>query len=204
MVAHLRTRTSPTHPIRDDGDAMKLQSHGIETDLPAGWEGRIALRTPPTLEGAGSLDRSGPPDVSTRSAVPSTSAVTRRGHVDEVIFPVAHLGNFPLPDDRGDFGSGAVDVMQDLDVLLVLAEYGPECVGTALFSHQGLPTRLTPNMFSSSALQRTISGQAGCQVWFTVANRAFCLYAVLGRQSNASRVLPSAAATLAATRINPR
>lgn len=168
---------------------MRLQSHGIETDLPPGWEGRISVRTPPEMVASSGDDG---------------SAVTSRGHVDEVIFPVVHLGNFPLPDDRGDFGSGAVDVMQDDDVLLVLAEYGPECAGTPLFAHQGMPTRLTPNMFSSAALQRTIPGQAGCQLWFTDAGRAFCLYVVLGRQSNAARVLPSATKTLSATRIHPR
>ncbi|MCB0976121.1 MAG: hypothetical protein KDB02_01565 [Acidimicrobiales bacterium] len=169
---------------------MKLQSHGIETDLPPGWEGRIAVRTPP--DPAAALREGG------------GSRVTSRGHLDEAIFPVVHLGNFPLPDDRGDFGSGAVDVMADQDVLIVLAEYGPECANTALFSRQGMPTKLTPNMFSSAALQRTLPGQAGCQLWFTDAGRAFCLYVVLGRQSNAARVLPSATKTLSATRIRPR
>lgn len=171
---------------------MKLQSHGIETDLPPGWEGRIALRSPVEPE-ATTVERRLADSAAARSLPPA-----------ETTFPVVHLGNFPLPDDRGDFGSGAVDVMTDLDVLLVLAEYGPECAGTALFAHQGLPTNLTPNMFSGSALQRTLPGQAGCQIWFTAENRAFCLYAVLGRQANATRVLPSAQQTLAATRIAPR
>lgn len=171
---------------------MKLQSHGIETDLPPGWEGRISLRSPVEPE-ATTVERSLADGPSARSLP-----------VTEATYPVVHLGNFPLPDGRGDFGSGAVDVMTDHDVLLVLAEYGPECAGTALFSHPGLPTRLAPNMFSSSALQRTLPGQAGCQIWFTVENRAFCLYAVLGRQLNAARVLPTAELTLAATRIEPR
>ena len=82
---------------------------------------------------------------------------------------------------------GAVDMMGEDHVLLVLFEYGPESVGKALFRKKGLPTRLTPNMFSGSALQRTLPGQAGCQLWFTEANRAFCLYTVLGRHSAAAR-----------------
>jgi hypothetical protein len=117
---------------------------------------------------------------------------------------VVHLGNCALPEERGDFGSGAVDVMGDDDVIVVLFEYGPESAGTALFRHRGIPTSLTPNMFSRSALQRAMPDQAGCQVFFTVENRAFCCYTVLGRQANANRLLPQTNATLAATRISPR
>lgn len=166
---------------------MKLQAHGIETDLPSGWEGRIALRTPPAN---GLRDGFGGP--------------TPTGSPGELPNPVVHLGNFALPEDRGDFGSGAVDLMTAANVLVVLFEYGPESVGKALFKRQGIPTDLSPNMFSGSALQRTLPGQAGCQVFFTVADRAFCCYTVLGQQSAANRVLPQANATLAATRISPR
>lgn len=94
--------------------------------------------------------------------------------------------------------------MDDDNVLVVLFEYGPESVGKALFKTRGIPSNLTPNMFSGSALQRTLPNQAGTQVFFTTENRAFCCYAVLGRQSNATRILPQANATLAATRIAPR
>lgn len=167
---------------------MKLQAHGIETDLPPGWEGRISLRTRPE-PGARGLNG---------------TDVGPTGDPAEVPNPVVHLANFPLPEDRGDFGSGAVDVMTEDDVLVVLFEYGPESVGQPLFRRKGLPTRLTPNMFSASALQRTNPGQAGCQLFFTEAGRAFCLYTVLGRQAAAARVLPQANTTLSATRILPR
>ena len=175
---------------------MKLRAHGIETDLPPGWEGRIALRNRP-----GGAARVGSQLSGNQLA---GNEVTPNGAAGEVPNPVVHLANFALPEQRGDFGSGAVDVMTDDDVLVVLFEYGPESAGTALFKHRGIPTRLTPKMFSASALQRTRPGQAGCQVFFTVENRAFCCYTVLGRQSAAIRVLPQANATLAATRIAPR
>lgn len=159
---------------------MKLQAHGIQTDLPPGWEGRIALRTTPVASNV------------------------RIGTPGEIPHPIVHLANFALPEGRGDFGSGAVDIMGERDVLVVLFEYGPDEVGTALFERQGLPTELTPNMFSSSALQRTLPGQAGCQIFFTEASRAFCCYTVLGKQSSAASVLPQANATLSATRVSPR
>lgn len=159
---------------------MRLQAHGISTDLPPGWEGRISLRNRPA---------------------PGTKAL---GRPEEVPNPVVHLANFALPEDRGDFGSGAVDVMGADHVMVVLFEYGAAEAGTALFRRRGLPTRLTPTMFSPSALQRTLPGQAGAQIFFSAAGRAFCCYAVLGLQSAAARVLPGTNATLAATTIGTR
>ena len=159
---------------------MKLQGHGITTTLQPGWEGRISMRSTPVARARG------------------------LGDPGEVPNPVVHLANFALPEQRGDYGSGAVDVMGDEHVLVVLFEFGPESVGTALFRKRGIPSQLTPAMFSPSALQRTLPGQAGCQVFFTTANRAFCCYTVLGRQSSAARVLPQANATLAATTIAAR
>jgi hypothetical protein len=165
---------------------MKLQSHGIETDLPAGWEGRIGLRTQPAPDARG------------------LGEVSAIGDSSEVPHPIVHLANFALPEQRGDFGSGAVDLMGAEDVLVVLFEYGPECANTALFERRGIPKNLTPAMFSSSALQRTLPGQAGCQIFFTENDRAFCSYTVLGRQSSARRVLPQANDALSRTRIAPR
>jgi hypothetical protein len=164
---------------------VKLSAHGITTDLPSGWEGRITKRRQPTA-------------VSARSG--ATGPV---GSPEEVPEPVVHLANFALPEDRGDFGSGAVDRMGSGDVFVTLFEYGPESVGRALFAQQGIPT-LRPRMFASNALQKTISGQAGCQRFFTVANRAFCLYVVLGRHREASTLVPQANTVLRNTRISSR
>ncbi len=164
---------------------MKLIAHGIEADLLAGWEGRISVRRAPAAVQAGARTRQ------------ATAAV-------EQTHPVVHLANFPLPEQRGDFGSGAVDMMGSGDLLVVLFEYGPDSVGQALFRRQGLPTRLRPDMFSGSALQRTVPGQAGTQVFFTAAVRTFCLYVVLGSQREATTLVPLANRALSATRISPR
>lgn len=161
---------------------MKLVAHGIATDLPPGWEGRITRRTEP----AGTGERP-----------------AARGTVGERTRPVVHLANFALPEDRGDYGSGAVDVMVDRHVLVVLFEFGPESVGQPLFAPQGLPRRLTPAAFDPRALQRTLEGQSGHQTFFTEADRAFCLYVVLGSHQAASSLVPQANAVLAATTIGP-
>jgi len=164
---------------------VKLSAHGITTDLPAGWEGRITKRRRPTV-------------VSARAGGPGPV-----GSPEEVPQPVVHLANFALPEERGDFGSGAVDRMGSGDVFVTLFEYGPESVGQALFAQQGIPL-LRPRMFASNALQKTISGQAGCQRFFTVANRAFCLYVVLGRHREATTLVPHANTVLRNTRISSR
>lgn len=118
--------------------------------------------------------------------------------------PVMHLGNFALPPDRGDFGSGAVDVMTAQHALIVLLEYGPECVGTALFRPRGLPEALRPADFSPNALQRQLPRQAGHQRFFTEAGRAFCLFVVLGAQANAPTLCAKTNAVLRATTIGAR
>jgi hypothetical protein len=112
-----------------------------------------------------------------------------------------HAGNFPLPAERGDFGSGAVEIMRSGDVLVVLFEYGRESVGTRLFAAQGPPQALTIERFSPRALQRTIPGQMGTQVFFSTANRAFCLYVVLASSASAGRLVGIVNSVLASLRI---
>jgi hypothetical protein len=94
--------------------------------------------------------------------------------------PVLHAGSFALPRERGDFGSGAVDVMGPDDVLIVLIEYHSDSTAGALFARDRMPLALPPEAFSPSTLQRAIPGQAGAQRYFSHAGRAFCLYVVLG------------------------
>ena len=115
---------------------------------------------------------------------------------------VAHAATFPLPADRGDFGSGAVEVMGLGDVLVVLFEYGPESVGTPLFASVGHPGPLNPDDFSPNALQRRLPSQAGVQRFFSVDGRAFCLYVVIGRHADRSQLAARANGLLAGLRIS--
>ena len=194
------TTTSTTAPA---ARTMRVAAYGIEADLPRGWECRISRRNRPTDDAPAAAEgRSFGPAAAARAA--GADSVTPDGDPSERPQPIAHLANFPLPEARGDFGSGAVDTMGSGDVLVVLFEYGPESVGQPLFRREGMPRNLKPNMFSKSALQRTLPGQAGCQVFFTENGRAFCAYVVLGRQEEAPRLVPPANATLRATRINRR
>jgi hypothetical protein len=142
---------------------MRIEAHGIRAELPSGWEGRITRRRAGALTGA--RTRNGTTEV-----------------VGEDTGPVLHMGNFALPEERGDFGSGAVDLMGTGHLLVVLVEYGPDSVGTALHPTVSAVPRLTGRMFSNQALQRVQRGQAGAQRFFTLNGRAFCLYAVVGDQ----------------------
>jgi hypothetical protein len=66
------------------------------------------------------------------------------------------------------------------DVFVSLIEFGPAETSTALFGEvDDLPV-LEPAMFHRNQLQRRIRGQAGVQRFFTLSDRPFCLYVVLG------------------------
>jgi len=103
---------------------------------------------------------------------------------------VVHAGNFALPPGRGDFGSGAVEIMLDHHVLVVLMEHGPESAGSPLFAQQGPPTSLTAADFDPNGLQRGLPGQGGLQRFFTWEGRPFVLYIVLGNYLRRARLVP--------------
>jgi hypothetical protein len=141
------------------GPRATVAAHGLRVTLPDRWEARLYRRDP--LIGA---------------------------PADEAHQPVLHLGNFALPPGRGDFGTGAVEVMGPLHAFVALLEYGPEEAGTPLFAARGRPA-LTVADFAPNALQRRLPGQLGCQRFFTENGRAFCLYAVLGSRQHATALL---------------
>jgi len=156
----------------------RLSAVGIDVEIPSGWDARIYRR----------------PSGEVRPAL-AAGASAAGSHA------VVHAGNFPLPAARGDFGSGAVEVMREGDVLVVLFEYGPESAGTPLFAAQGPPEALTADRFSPRALQRVIPGQMGTQVFFTTANRAFCLYVVLATRASPGPLVGLVNPVLASLRI---
>lgn len=132
--------------------------------------------------------------------------IYRRGGAPEgaTTHAVLHAANFALPEDRGDYGSNAVERMRAGHVLVVLLEFHPDAAGTALFATGGLPRRLTPEMFSPNRLQRALPGQAGTQVFFREGGRAFCLYVVLGSARDRAAAVPAVNALLDTVRVTPR
>jgi hypothetical protein len=168
---------------------MRLAGHGLTIELPPRWEGTVGRR--PADPGA--------PGVAAGAARTVAPALP-----EEQLLPVAHLSTFPLPADRGDFGSGAVDRMGAGDAFLALVEYGPECAGTALFAPRSRLPQLRAGQFGSNRLQRVQKGQAGAQVFCTVGGRAFCVYAVLGSSGRVASLAPEVNAVLAATEVARR
>ncbi len=120
---------------------------------------------------------------------------------DEVTRPVVHLCTRAMPESRGDYGSGAVDLLGPQDVFVSLVDFGPEAAGTPLFSHQGLPADFATRTFQPQALQRTLAGQSGAQFWFTERGRGFCLYVVLGSHANRGRLVPTVRRLVSTLRI---
>lgn len=117
--------------------------------------------------------------------------------------PVMHAATIPLPAHRGDFGTGAVELLGERDALVSLVEFEPEAARTPLFSRRGFP-RPRPSEFHPQQLQRTLPGQSGCQWFFNDNDRAFCLYVVLGSHAQRIRVLPRVHALLDSVAVSRR
>jgi hypothetical protein len=110
----------------------------------------------------------------------------RDGHERERA--VLHLSTVPLPAQRGDYGSGAVEQLSADDVLVVLVEFDPTATQRELFDGR-LPTAVDGDAFDPAVLQRVVPGQAGAQWFFSTGGRAFCLYVVLGQHANRRRLV---------------
>lgn len=161
-----------------------LRAHELSVSLPAGWDGRISIRR----------------DGATEKLVSATGTrvFAARSH------PVVHLSNFGLPEDRGDFGSGAVELMGDRDIFIVLFEHEPASAQTALFGAEGMPRTLEGREFDPSNLRRGIAGQSGYQAFFHEQGRAFCLYVVLGAHARSARLVPVLNRVLGTVTISPQ
>jgi hypothetical protein len=156
------------------GPRATVAAHGLRVTLPDRWEARLYRR-----------DATDGPEfaAATESAGESNN-------------PVLHLANFALPPGRGDFGTGAVEVMGPAHAFVSLLEYDAEEAGQALFATQGRP-RLTLRDFAPNALQRRLPGQLGCQKFFTENGRPFCLYVVLGSRHQADQLIAEVERVLA-------
>lgn len=163
--------TSTSSPERSATGRVTIEDRGISVELGPGWEGEIYRRDP----GRVAFDA--------RVPVAARRQPTTRS--------VAHLANFPLPDDRGDYGSGAVEIMSTEDILVVLFEFEPDSATETMFAHDGIPAPLRPDDFHPDQMQRTMAGMAGVQRFFNVdGRRAFCLYIVIGDHARRARLTP--------------
>jgi hypothetical protein len=144
----------------------RLSRSGISIDVPDDWEGTIS-------GGEFQLESDGATEPT-----------------------VMHVASFPLPTERGSFGTGAVELMRNGDVFMTLFEYGSESVGTPLFQAEGIPRQIAAREFDRNALQRALPGQSGLQRFFSHQGRAFCLYIVVGSHVDRHDVLPRVNAVL--------
>ena len=153
----------------------RLAAHGLSVELARGWDARIFMRAE-------------------SDATAPASDVPMSGWT----MPVLHVADFSLPEQRGDYGSGAVQTMGPGNVFVALVEFGTESVGQPMF-RIGRP-RVRASAFHPQAMQRPVPGAAGMQRFFTEAGRAFCLYAVIG--SHARRTALAARLGTAVARID--
>jgi hypothetical protein len=149
-----------------------LNAHGVAVTPPSGWDAEIFTRAqdPRVLTPFGA-----------REAVP----------------PIVHAANFGLPPVRGDYGGGAVELMESGAVFVALLEHDASEADTALFEGRTIPWPLAADDFSPENLQRGVGGQSGCQRFFVVGGRPFCLYVVLGSHRMRNVLVPQVNQVLA-------
>jgi hypothetical protein len=155
--------------------------------------------TTPPPSAATTSTTAAPPPAAPPTTGPPTEAVSPAGGT---VHPVVHVASFPLPAVRGDYGSGAVELMRTDDILVCLLEFDPEATATALFSPAGVP-RLRLSAYSPTKMQRMIQGMCGAQAFFSEAGRAFGLYVVLGSFAGRAPLVPQVNELLASVRIDP-
>lgn len=158
-----------------------LSDHGIAVTVPSGWDARLFQRA--------EIEVATPGD-------PDTP-------VGGFTSPILHLGNFDLPTVRGDYGSGAVDIMGPDHVFVALVEFAADSVGQPMFNGRGLP-QLRGSDFAPATMQRPTPPRSGAQRFFVEQGRAFCLYAVIGSHTRRQILAPHVAAAVAAIVVSPR
>jgi hypothetical protein len=165
----------------------EIEAYGLGLDPPSGWELRIFRRT----------DSGGARAMTEEPAPPGALAPP-----GAVTLPVVQVSTIQLPPDAADYGSDIVEDLGPQDALVVLKEFLAEASSDPLFELEGMPRTLDPEAFSPSVLQRSLEGQAGVQVFFHEADRAFCLYVVLGSFANRSSIVSRVNEVLGTMRIS--
>jgi hypothetical protein len=190
---------------------VRIEGFGLRATTLRGWDAEIYRRD---AEVAGVSAPAGPNPVDPPGGAapaggePAAGDVVRRpagqlqGARSETPTPILHLANFPLPPVRGDYGGGAVELMGRGGIFIALLEHDAAEAASALFRHSGIPWPLRERDFDPQQMQRTISGQAGCQRFFTHRDRAFCLYVVIGSYALRSVLVPEVNAALATVELD--
>lgn len=117
--------------------------------------------------------------------------------------PMVQMANFPLPAERGDYGSGAVETMDGGSIFIVMMEFDASSTRSAMFSVTDVPTDLETVDFSPQVLQRRLPGQSGAQRFFRIHDRAFGLYVVLGSGRSSPVLVPEVNRMLQRVEISP-
>ena len=119
----------------------RLAAHGVSIDVPAGWEAELSVQPDPST-----LDPAADP-------LPAPLVVL-------------HAANFSLPAERGDYGSGAVEIMDRNGIFAALVEFDGASAATMLFASEGVPTRLAADDFGPDQLHLSIPARPACNSSF--------------------------------------
>ena len=149
---------------------MKLRAHGITA----------------TCRGVGTGGSSAAPSPTSRPRRASgSSGVPQSGWTA----PVLHLGSFGLPDDRGDYGSGAVNRMRQRRRVPGAGRVRPRVGGHRDVRQDGAARGSGRATSPPRPCSDPIPNMGGVQHFCTVSGRAFCCYAVVGSLARRSALV---------------
>jgi hypothetical protein len=169
-----------------------VEKFGLRADPPRGWQVSIDRHS--------TAGATAPAGIAPQKGRLAPLSVEPNG---EVMRPILHACSRPMPADRGDFGSGVVDLLGSEDVFIALVEYGSDVADQGLFARQGMP-RLAPSQFGPNRLQRPLPGLSASQHFFSEGGRAFCLFTVVGSHARRMATVPLAAAVVSGFRVTDR
>ena len=175
--------------------------YGLRAAAPQGWQVSVTRRPgaePVTPAPRGPGDRSAAPN----DPAPGVEGVAGVSQAD-VTRAVLHACTRRMPAERGDFGSGVVDLLGPDDIFVALVDYGTDVADVGLFENQGMP-RLAPSQFGPNRLQRPLPGMSASQHFFSSGGRAFCLFTVIGSHARRMASVPRAASLVSTIGITDR
>lgn len=122
--------------------------------------------------------------------------------VSGFVHPVLHAATIAMPPQIGDYGSQVVPLLGLSDVFIAMVEFNPADGESTMF-RDGFP-KLRASEFDPAISQRVLPSRSGTQRFFSVSERAFGLFCVIGSHIRRTTLVPKLNQFLAQIEVEPK